>query len=176
MAEHHADLNLYFGLCTIDGFIGEGRFEMNAKDDWSMRRHMEAMDNVRRYLSPEWDFGLIVAGDRLVSSEQEAVRLIEYAESNIPKSGGLIELVDAMHGKIRFYRKIRFDGAIENQREELIGKMKQSGYVPKPPQDAFLAHLAGIFAKSYQGEALEQKLREIGFGPDHSWHKALQFF
>ena len=171
MIQQYADLTLYFGRCNADG-RGEGRFDANAKDDWSRRRYMHAMENVQRYLSPGWGYGLTVVGGYLVSSEQEALTLIQHAETNIPNSHALVELVDSMHGDIRFFRKIRFNGAVESQRDELIRQMKKTGYVPKDPERERLAHaLGGI----YSGEKLEAVLNGKGIGPEKMWNKALEF-
>lgn len=166
----YADLTLYFGLCNSDG-RGEGRFDPSASDDWSRRRYLQAMQNVQKYLMQGWEYGLTVVDDYLVPSESDAVVLINFAEKNIPNSHGLIELVDRMHGKVRFFRRIRFDGAVEHQRDHLIEEMKKSGYVPiNHNLDYFGRVLAELHSQN------KQMLIEEGLDADAPWRKALKFY
>ncbi len=88
------------------------------------------MQTVWRYLQPDWKFGLHLGYPSFVRSEEEAKELIRYAEENIPASRSTIELVDCVHGKIRFNRNIRFDGYTQDREQELIERLKESGYRP----------------------------------------------
>jgi hypothetical protein len=134
MPERYAELTLYFGLCKCDVSIGEGKFDLDTEDERQEDINLAAMENVKRYLMPEWEFGLTVVtgyGGYLVRSEPEAKTIIDYAEANIEDSRGIIELVDRMHGDIRFFRKIVFNGMTESRQDELIEQLKKSGYEPK---------------------------------------------
>jgi len=66
----------------------------------------------------------------IVNDENEAKKLIEIAELNIRGASEVLEPVQAMHGKIAFWRKINFDGWIKNQQRQLIQELKKSGHNP----------------------------------------------
>ena len=146
MTEHYTELNIYLGLCKSDG-CPEGMFEPNTF------RHKDGMSIVERYLDSGWNWGLELGYDRIVESEAEAKTIIEFAEQNISGAQSLIELSHCAHGRIIFYRKIRFDGWIWPKRQELIDKLKDSGHRPK----------------TYSLVTPDDEL-------DRAWEKALKFF
>lgn len=128
MPESHAELLLYFGLVPQDG-RGEGRFDPNSDRDWEKRRCAYAIENIKKYLSCGW--GLHIGySDDVVHSEEDAKLLIGFAEANIPNSRGLLIPLDAMHGSLRFWRKIRFEGVTPAKETEILQVMQQSGYHP----------------------------------------------
>ncbi|MBI4036065.1 hypothetical protein HY383_03870 [Candidatus Daviesbacteria bacterium] len=128
MPEAYAELYLYFGLCPQDG-RGEGRFDPNAESVWERRRYFGAIENIERYLGRDW--GVRIGGiDPLARSEVDAKLLINHAMVNIPRSRGLVTPVDAMHWSVRFWRKIRFDGATPDQRGAILQEMQRSGHQP----------------------------------------------
>lgn len=128
MPETYAELYLYFGLVPQDGG-GEGRFNPNAEYLWERQRYFGAIANIERYLDRDW--GLTIGGiDPLAKTETDAKLLIAHAEATITHSRGLVQPVDAMHGSVRFWRKIRFDGATPDQKQKILQAMQSSGHQP----------------------------------------------
>jgi len=123
--ERYAELRLYYGLCSSDG-CGEGRFSPEKKDQWSVSRLTRAIKTIERYFQPDYDWGFNLGSwEHIVHDETEAKTLIQFAEKNIRGASGLIEPVESMHGRIAFWRKIRFAGWTEEQREELVQELKK---------------------------------------------------
>ena len=73
----------------------------------------------------------VVPHRSIVDSEEAALPLMDFAESNVPHIQRRINLLDASHGKVRFYRRIRFENKGQEQKDELVEMMKKSGYIPK---------------------------------------------
>ncbi|MBI4239812.1 hypothetical protein HY620_02410 [Candidatus Uhrbacteria bacterium] len=133
MQQIYAELTLYFGYCNASTFrFGEGRFDSEMKNERAVERYKDGLKNVLLYLEDERyrGWGLTIASENIVETEDEARTLIEYAEKNIRKAARHIELVDSCHGVVRFYRKIRFYGYTADQKEELINKLKASDFSP----------------------------------------------
>lgn len=128
MPENHAELLLYFGYVPQDG-RGEGRFDPNSNWDWEKRRYAYAIENIEKYLSYGWGLHMGYS-DGVAHSEEDAKMLIGFAEANIPNSRGLLIPLDAMHGSVRFWRKIRFEGVTPARGTEILQVMQQSGYHP----------------------------------------------
>jgi len=148
----YAELMLYMGRCDNHGF-GEGKFDENARDKYSRERYISVIQYVRREIDRVarreehafLDYGYF----RVVKDEIEARRLIEYVKEHIPEAEEAIELVDSMHGKIRFLRKIRFGGASKKDRQRLIDIINKSGMGPiKDPEE---------------------------YGADYCWERVLKF-
>ena len=128
----HLELELYFGLCSCWG-VSEGRFYGKPpQNDYDKQNRAAAMRVIQQELNSPWEHAIRIGHgmrcEQFVESNEEAQKIIDYAEKNIPNACSVIELVDCMHGNVRFYRKIKFDGATEKQLEGLIEKLKQSGH------------------------------------------------
>ncbi|HLD98521.1 MAG TPA: hypothetical protein VI815_04300 [Candidatus Nanoarchaeia archaeon] len=131
MAETYADLNLYFGLVNSDG-CGEGLFDVNKLDnEWALKRFNQAIETVKMYLQPSFNFGFRMGSDSLVSTREEADSLIDYAIVNICGAESIISLYDCIHGKIRFHQLLRFNGWTRAQERELITDIRESGFKPR---------------------------------------------
>ena len=125
--------------------------------------------------------GLQYSYDNLVENEEEAKKLIKYAEQNINGAHTIIEPIDSMHGVIRFYRKIRFDNRVKEQREELIEQLKQSRYMPRlrEAQKVHDGRLKWMLKKGQKEEAEKlnkekaQYLEEVA---DGAWRDFLKFY
>lgn len=84
MRKTNVELTLYCAHCHDDG-CSEGPFYPDAADENSKKRYQKAMDTIHKYLRPGWEFGLFIDGlGSLVTTEEEAQKLIDYAEQNIP--------------------------------------------------------------------------------------------
>lgn len=177
MAERYAELFLYFGLCPQDGSL-EGRFDPEATDPWSKRWYNQSLEQVKRYLSPDSRWGLHYGWSRhsLVDDEDEAKILIDFAEANIPNTEGQLVLVDAMHGRVRFWRKIRFANVSESQRDEIIQLLTGSGYQPKDEERERRISFMKKHPEIWSDEVIEQKMNEEGFDKDRKWRAALVFY
>lgn len=134
MTERYAELMLYMGLCNNHGF-GEGKFSKNLNDNYSKKRYMGAVQHVRKIIDlgatreeyvPSLEYGYF----KIVEDETEAKKLIEYCQQNIPSAEEVIELLDSMHGKIRFLRNIKFNGATQQDKSKLIEVINKSGIGP----------------------------------------------
>ncbi|MEK6983161.1 MAG: hypothetical protein AABX33_01180 [Nanoarchaeota archaeon] len=173
MVQGHANLRLYCGLVN-DGGLGEGRFYYDSDNEEHKRRYMHGIKTVQKYLHlpPSYKWGLQIVGHgNLVDNEQDAQSLIKHAEANIPGSHGLIELLDSAHGHIQFVRGVQFMGAFEDERAELIERMKEAGYSPRRLVEneelIFRYAKALIEPKDYE-KRLETEI-------DKAWNAALQF-
>lgn len=176
MKEKYAELKLYYGLCQSDG-CGEGEFLPTREDNYSVTRFTRAMRTVQRYLQPDNEWGLHFGSwERIVRNEDEAKTLIQFAEQNIRGASGLIELVDSMHGKIAFWRKIHFAGWKKAQQEELLRELKKSGYIPRDETKERLENqlTSGDKLDEYWNKVIEEDLKKLD--PDGPWKEALKFF
>ncbi|NIO22686.1 MAG: hypothetical protein GTN38_01510 [Candidatus Aenigmarchaeota archaeon] len=80
----------------------------------------------------------------------------------------MIELVDVAKMGIRFYRKVKFDGWTERQRQELLDLLKKCGYVPPAVERKIEAN---------KNNFSEKTVKEIGNNwNDYLWNEALKFF
>lgn len=179
MAERYAQLKLYSGSCPADG-CGEYRFSPEKRDEYSSARFYRGMNTVQRYLEPTNSWGLVIFGlGSIVRSEDEARMLIEFAEKNIPGASGLIELIDSMHGRIVFRRKIQFSGWIKSQEQELILALNKSNYAPRDDKRERLERDKGMNMGSPELNEKWQKRIDASISkldPDAPWKKALKFF
>jgi hypothetical protein len=177
MTEKYAELKLYYGLCQSDG-CGEGRFLPDRKDNWSANRFNRAMQTVTRYLQPDYEWGLHFGSwEHIVRSEVEAKTLIQFAEQNIQGASGLVELVDSMHGKIAFWRKIHFTGWTKYQQEELLQELKKSGYNPVDEHKERLERdlkPENSELNRHWNQLIQEELKRLN--PDKPWKQALKFF
>jgi len=132
------ELELYMGLCSSHG-CPETRFnDSSSQSDnpFLQRLYRDAKQTaakiIQRELNSPLEYAIRIGwGMRcmhFVKSDAEAKKIIDYAEKNIPGAQAIIEPIDCMHGQIRFFRKIRFIGANFEQLEEIVEKLKQSGY------------------------------------------------
>ncbi|PIU30133.1 hypothetical protein COT07_02310 [Candidatus Woesearchaeota archaeon CG07_land_8_20_14_0_80_44_23] len=133
MEKGYAELILYSGrVCNTLLGVGEGRFDPGKTDDWSKKRYADSFMHVRSQIDHaargEWS-SLRYAYPSLLENEAECRKLIEYLSKNVPNSQEVIELIDAGHGEIRFYRKMRFEGATKEDKKNLIDIINKSGIV-----------------------------------------------
>jgi|SRR3989338_5489313 len=167
MTERYVDLTLYFGLCDSHGFRPETRFDPSMlRSDLTRSWYTDAMRIVNEYLDPMLStrYGLTIVGGYLVDNETEALRVIQFAEENMQDANRVIELKDCIHGKIRFFRKIRFGGFTEDRLNELVEQLMGSGYEPK---DQDLERLRGF----YTSEQIEKRRDKT-----KPWKEALKFY
>ena len=183
MAEKYAILKLYYGLCQSDG-LGEGRFFPAKKDEWSKARFTRALERMQYYLSPDRKWGLRAGGyyEDIVHNEEEAENLIEFAEKNIRGASGIIEPVSSGDGEIAFWRKIRFNSWVAEQKEELIWELKKSNYIPRYDKKDDLEGQIKTYKEANSDkecdkawiQVLEKELGKLD--PDTPWRRALNFF
>jgi len=126
----YAELKLYFGYVP-GSLLREGVFVNPPPNDYLKEAYFRAMNYVQRRLIPGYLESVNLGFEKLVKTPQDAEELIEYAEDNIEGASRRIELVDYMHGMIRFYRKIHFEGWCENRKDELVGLLKKSEIKPE---------------------------------------------
>ncbi|MBN1377492.1 hypothetical protein JW949_04155 [Candidatus Woesearchaeota archaeon] len=175
MTKKNANLNLYYGLCNSDG-LSEGKFYLPKDNPWSKRRFFRGMHIVQRYLQPDYYWGLKIGGFKLVRNEDEAKDLIQFAERNIQGASGLIELIEASHGTITFWRRIRFEGWTRIQQDELVRELMKSNYKPydrnrEDIERQIISSPSG--SQNYWNELMEKKLKKIK--PDKVWKDALKY-
>lgn len=169
MSERYAELRLYFGLVDSDG-CSEGFFAKELNDEYTRRRFFRAIDTVRKCLQPGWESAFQLGYEHFVQSDKEAQELTAYAEKNIRGAKGVIELESCFHGKITFFKKIRFDDWVKEQKRELIEQLKKSGYQPKDEEREDLK----LRFKNFSYEYLNEKLEKLD--SDQPWKKALKFY
>jgi hypothetical protein len=114
---------LYRAHCNDDAG-SEGPFNERAEDDYSKRRCKRAMEIVQKYLSYKEDRWIHIDG--IISSEEDAKNLIEYAQKNIEHSESTIRLIQSIHGHIVFERILTFKGYDYPQTKEVADKLKSS--------------------------------------------------
>jgi hypothetical protein len=155
----HAEFTLYFGMCDDHSGYGEGHFDSKG-NEYSIRRYNAALVVVQQRMkgaSEGWKHAIKFGYEHFVENDQEATALIEHAQKNIRGAYGVIELTDACHGMIRFFRKIRFEGVGSDQKESLIVKLKESGFAPT--------------VKVYDHPMGDDEAKR-----DRKWAEALKFF
>lgn len=130
MRKANVELTLYSAHCHADG-CSEGPFDPNAIDKHSSERYMKAMETVQKYVGLGRDFFEIKDFEGFVQNDEEAQKLIDFAENNIPGATGITELVKSYHERLFFRRKIRFEG--ENDPGKILQEIKKSGYIPRWP-------------------------------------------
>ncbi len=129
----HAILTLYFGLVPSVGG-GEGRFGKGGWDPDSDNQRVKdfffvCMNHAKEYIEPGLHkYGFSVGYDPLTQTREEAESLVGYSQKNIDSAEAIIELVDQMHGTLRLFRRIRFNGWLQERESELIEKLKSSGH------------------------------------------------
>ena len=108
--------------------------------------------------------------DRFVETNEQAEELIAFAKEHIPRASDFITL----DGADRFYRKIRVWGAEEKDKEKLVAKLKESGYVPK---DWEVERHPWMHSLDGTADEKRQKIRgREGIDPDRPWYTALWFY
>ena len=126
MASGNYEIKLYFGLVSDYICLGEGDFNNNPISSYEKERYARAFECIRRYF--DWHNGEPNFGfDCFLRSEIQAKKLIEFCEKNIPRSRGLIELVDSVHGMVGFHRKILFECYNTSEKKFLIETLSKSG-------------------------------------------------
>jgi hypothetical protein len=155
---NYAQLNLYFGLCDCD-LVMEGEFEKHPTREYQKERNLEAFNVVQRAIV--WDMVGIGGGSGLVGNLKEAQDIIIYSDNNIKGATDKIELIDCMHGSLRFYQHILFYNWLKEQEPELINELKKSGFKANPKRYYFIESLDGIHNK---------------FNEDYPWFTALEFY
>lgn len=125
MANHYAELTLYFAYTsTFSHDLGTGKFSPEDIYYSSVEKRRIAMDHIHRSI----DLKVLKYGaGGCLRNEEKAAALIAYAEREIPNAYGLIIPTSCLHGAIFFDRKIKFPRFIEENREELLEKLRRSG-------------------------------------------------
>lgn len=175
----HAILTLYLGLVESVG-QGEGRFGEGGWDPNSSNQRVKdffyaCMKSAKEYIEP----GLHKGGFRmgyspLTPTREEAESLVEYSRRNISGSEGIIQLVDQMHGKLRFLRQIRFNRWQQESEDELIKQLKRSGFSPENDSPIREYKLFRDDCDSQEGKDFWQT--EIDELADEPWKRALEFY
>jgi len=140
MIKKFADLTLYMGLCSSVG-IGEFSFhgrKLETMGKWEKDRYIAYVQYARKVVDynvnkkdGDYSHSLEYGWTNFVKDgEKEARKIIEWILENVPNSEERIEVIDQQHGKLRFYRKIRFFGITEKNKQELIDKINSSGMGP----------------------------------------------
>lgn len=133
-AEQYALLHLYFGYTgDIEG-LGEGGFTSLRSADGVLRMS-HAMDVVRYAIANMPDH-INLGIPSIVKHPAEAENVIKYCLQHITGAKDEIKLEDVIHGMVRFNRNIRFEGWKEEQKEDLIKKLNESGYKPGASYDS----------------------------------------
>jgi hypothetical protein len=175
MNTNYAELKLYYGLCDSDG-CPEGKFYPDRTDDWSVRMFKYAIDLVNKNIDPNYPWKSVRLGwEHFVESEDEARKLIDYAQYNIRGARSELSLVKCMHGNIAFWRKIDFDGWKKDQEQFLIEELKKSGYIPT---DKERVRLENMYRQILPEEEFNRTIKEFldGRDPDRFWKEALRFY
>ena len=153
MAERYGELTLYAAVIPRE----------------AMRRHSPERSLVKAYVRS--GSALQFCGfDRFVETNEQAEQLIAFAKEHIPRSEDVIDFpkIDI------FYRKIRFEGAEGKDKEKLVAKLKESGYVPK---DWELEIHDCMSTMSGTDDEKRQIVRErLGVHPDRPWYQFLKFY
>lgn len=171
MTENYAELELYHAICS-GATLTEGKFVWDSDDEYRKREWFSALDKIRKYLDPnDWRHkSLTISYDSLVESEQEALKLIDFVENTFEGAQGLIVPRDKIHGVLRFFRRIKIPGFVENQRTELTDKLKESGISPNSYGLRNAKYILRSLGESESGLAtLKEKERE-------AWKNALKFY
>ena len=163
--ERYAELDLYAGFCPSHG-CREGSLDKLGKT-----AYISVMKVVQRYLILNDALHIGICEDTLVQSEEEAKNLISFSEKNIRGAHIIIELLQCYHGLISFDRKIRFDGWVEAQQEELIEQLKMSGYQPRFRERE---RLETILKNLLHIEEFKKRLEELD--SDKPWKDHLNFY
>jgi len=125
-SQNYAELNLYFAFVQNMG-IGEGKFNPDDNSSWTKNRFYKAMERVRNSLNPNFDYLFHnITQKMFVSCEEEAKKVINFSEKNITGAYGKIELIDSLHGRVRFLRQIRFEDWGKNEVNDLVEMLKLS--------------------------------------------------
>ena len=162
----YAELELYFGLVN-SGRLGEGIFDSNSTDRYSKERYISEL----KWVYEQVETGRVELGwDPFVQSEEEAKLLIDFSRKNISGAEGLIRLTDSMHGKTRFWRILKFNNWNEKQKNNLISKLKESGYTPRNEE----LEKVTLFRDLYSSKKFQERLSQIDM--DKPWKENLKFF
>ncbi|HLC63658.1 MAG TPA: hypothetical protein VJJ21_05065 [Candidatus Nanoarchaeia archaeon] len=131
MTGKHIELELYFASCDSGGLV-EGMLYLN-ENEYINRRRQRAIDRIKQELANAIDerttytsIQYIFDPRNFVSDEKEARTLIEFLEREL-KGSGIIEPESCMHGKLKFFRKIIFDGLLLEDIERIRESIKESG-------------------------------------------------
>jgi len=157
----HAELLLYRGVCNSRG-LREGIFSRNATEEYAKNFYLSGMSVVHKEMdsSRGTDISNI---DNIVKDEEEALKIIIYVEKNIEGADGIIILDNAMHGKILFERRIRFDGWTKSRENDLLERLKTS---------KLLKNDAEILLRDVFKNPDKEKLEEVKY---HPWKNALTY-
>ncbi|MFA5932930.1 MAG: hypothetical protein WCV81_01540 [Microgenomates group bacterium] len=173
LTERYADLKLYYAYCPSDGLRPEGYFDPSPTDLGAIKACNVAIERIEKYLSPNYQWGLHYGDAKngnLASTEEEAKKLIEFAQNNLPLSTGIVIPHYLYHGSINFWRKIRFNGATPDQADWLIEEMKKSGYVPISWDEFVIETRRNSITNDAERKVLYPQ--EI----DQKWRKSLEFY
>jgi len=131
MAGRYLELTLYFAHCNSRGIV-EGRFDSEYDgSEYIKRKRIFAIEVIGKELvraiegNLPWN-NIVYGFSNFVSDEREAITLIEFLERGIKGSTGFIEPYDCMHGRLRFFRKIKFEGVGLEDMAIVIRGVKES--------------------------------------------------
>ncbi|MGO9612217.1 MAG: hypothetical protein ACLPX5_04195 [Dissulfurispiraceae bacterium] len=168
---NYCEIVLYVGRCLCDGLM-PGRFYSENDDPYSLRRIADALRTIEKYLLPSQNWGLIIDYNNLVKDNIEADKLVEHAKRNFPNAREIIEPYVCIHGRIVFARKIRIDGCLEGDADDIVEVMKKSRHEPNE-----FTKKANWIKKTYESEAIRaSELRELQEKEDDFWRGVLKFY
>ncbi|MEI6731763.1 MAG: hypothetical protein WCK90_03725 [archaeon] len=133
----YAQLNLYAGIISNDG-VSEGRFNSEVQDLESQKRYFEAMKVVNRAIDSfhngnefdKFSNRIEYCVYPLVENESQAKTMIDILSQHYPNGKPVISLIDSMHGHLRFYRQIEFEGMTEADKPLLVERVNSTGMGP----------------------------------------------
>ncbi len=165
----YAELELYHAICRGAAYT-ERKFQWGYNNEDRKREWFSALDKIRKYLDPNNSRhkSLQISPYSLVENEEDALKLINFAEMHFEMSQGLIVPRDEMHGALRFFRRLRLPGFFENQSEDLVNRLKKSGHSPNS--------LKVRMAKSNRRMFGESNIDYVNIAEQEAWRDALKFY
>ena len=125
------EIRLYHGSCINCGPTGEtvseGRLTNKTNDSYQKEKYYKAMGIVAARTCE--DFGLDLVWYSLVSSEEEAQKLISYLREQALEVNSLFEPCRSAHSRIAFQRKICLSGKTEKDKPDLKRILSESNLI-----------------------------------------------
>src|SRR3989344_7596840 len=124
MVENYAELTLYYACCDNPADI---RGNLNGKYLESQKMRSIAMHSIWKAIDLDKELHTLNYGIHgCIENEQAAKSLIDYIRKEITGSIDMADPYDALHGVIRFYRKIRIPEFTKDRKQELKENLKDS--------------------------------------------------
>src|SRR3989338_5062308 len=123
----YSNLRLYSAICSTQTHW-ECSFNISGTSDQSTQLYLNSLAEVEAAIKS--GVFKINQGKSIISSEQDASKLIGHVKQRFPDSKGLVDLVDIYDYDIKFNRLLRVEGVAKANRQDLIRFMKESGIVP----------------------------------------------